>query len=160
MNKKITILGIGNILLSDEGVGIRIIERLQDLYEFPENVSIIDGGVLGFGLLGIICEADILIAIDAIKNNQAPGTVYIINHDEIFTRMRAKNSIHQIDFLETLSACKLLDKLPIIKIFGIEPKDIYTLSLDLSDIVSSKIREIIDLVLLELKNLNIFYKAK
>ena len=74
-NRQITVLGIGNILFTDEGVGIRVVERLQELYEFPNNVSIIDGGVLGLSLMHFIAEADYLIVIDAIKNRGEPGSL-------------------------------------------------------------------------------------
>ena len=72
--KQITILGVGNILFSDEGFGVRVVEKLDESYEFPENVSIIDGGVLGLNLLGVISEADRLIVIDAVRNKGEAGT--------------------------------------------------------------------------------------
>ena len=77
--KKITVLGVGNILFADEGVGVRVIEALLDRYEFPENVSLVDGGVLGLNLLGTICDVDELIVIDAVKNGKPPG---ITRNDE------------------------------------------------------------------------------
>ena len=69
----IMILGVGCILYSDEGFGIRVIEEIQKKYTFSDNVSIVDGGVLGLNLLGVISEADHLIVVDAIRNNGKPG---------------------------------------------------------------------------------------
>ena len=64
-SKLITILGVGNLLFTDEGVGVRVAEALQDRYDFPENVKVVDGGTLGMGLLGVISEADYLIVSGA-----------------------------------------------------------------------------------------------
>ena len=71
---QITILGVGNILLADEGVGVRVVERLHGQYTFPDNVQVLDGGVLGMRLMGIIGNTDILIVVDAVKNQQPHGT--------------------------------------------------------------------------------------
>ena len=126
------ILGIGNILFSDEGFGIRVIERLTDLYEFSENISVVDGGVLGMNLLGIISEADHLIVVDAVRNGDKPGTLVRLEGDEIPARIRAKNSLHQVDFLEALTMCQVFDKVPQTVILGVEPQDIETLSDELT----------------------------
>ena len=67
------ILGIGNILFSDEGFGIRVIEKIQAMYQFDDNIQVIDGGVLGINLLGVISKPDHLIVVDAIRNRGNPG---------------------------------------------------------------------------------------
>jgi len=72
----IMILGIGNILFCDEGTGVRVMEHINYRYEFPDNVSLVDGGVLGLNLLGTIAEADQLIVIDAIRNRGKAGDLY------------------------------------------------------------------------------------
>lgn len=154
MNEKhIMVLGVGNILFTDEGLGIRAIEKLMDRYEFPENVSIQDGGVLGINLLGIISEADYLIVVDAIKNGGNPGTLYRLEGDEIPKRILAKNSLHQVDLLEALTLCQVLDKVPETVILGIEPKDIKTTGIELTAPIQEKIESLIDMVLRELDGL-------
>jgi hydrogenase maturation protease len=72
----IMILGIGNILFSDEGFGIRVIEKIEEIYQFEDNVQVIDGGVLGINLLGVISKPDHLIVVDAIRNRGNPGERY------------------------------------------------------------------------------------
>jgi len=122
---KILILGVGCILLTDEGFGVRVVEALAQRYEFPENVSLVDGGVLGLNLLGVVSEADHLIVIDVIRNNGRPGDLYRLEKEAIPERIRAKNSLHQIDLLEALTLCKALDtNAPETVIVGVEPKDI------------------------------------
>ena len=161
MNEKhIMILGVGNILFTDEGLGIRIIEKLVDKYDFPENVSIQDGGVLGMNLLGIISETDYLIVVDAIKNKGTPGTLYRLEGDEIPKRILAKNSLHQVDLLEALTLCQALDKVPETVILGIEPKDIKTTGIELTAPIQERIDALIDMVLTELDGLGARVRLK
>ena len=127
--KQIIIMGVGNILFTDEGVGIRVLETLSKQYDFPPNVEMVDGRVLGMNLLGTISEADYLIVIDAVRNGGKPGTLYRLEGEEIPQRVLAKNSLHQVDLLEALTFCQALDKQPETLIIGVEPEDIKTVGL-------------------------------
>lgn len=151
----IMILGVGNILFRDEGFGIRVIEKVNRCYKFPENVSLVDGGVLGMNLLGVISEADHLIVIDAIRNKGKPGELYRLEGDAIPARIRSKNSLHQIDLLEALTLCRALDKTPETVILGAEPEDIETLSDELTPLIQSKIEPIIVRLMAELERLGV-----
>ncbi len=154
------ILGVGNLLLTDEGFGIHTVNLLEERYEFPQNVSVVDGGVLGLNLLGVISEADHLIVIDAVKNGKAPGSVYRLEGEDIPERIRAKNSLHQVDLLETLTLCQALDKTPETVILGVEPKDIETMSIDLTPDIREKLDEIIQMILAELHRLGVPYNER
>ena len=154
------ILGVGCILFSDEGFGIRVIEKLEETYTFPDNVSVVDGGVLGVNLLGVISLADQLIVVDAIRNKGNPGDVYRLSGDQIPARIRAKNSIHQVDFLEALTLCQALDKVPETVIVGVEPLDIETLSIELTPVIAAKVAPMIDMVLTELDRLDTLYEKR
>ncbi|MDO9566466.1 MAG: HyaD/HybD family hydrogenase maturation endopeptidase [Candidatus Desulfaltia sp.] len=159
-SQHIMVLGVGCLLFSDEGFGIRVIEKLQELYEFPDNVSIVDGGVLGINLLGVISEADQLIVVDVIRNKKAAGSLYHLEGDAIPERIRAKNSLHQIDFIEALTLCQALDKVPETVIVGVEPEDIDTLSIDLTPVIQTKIDPVINMVLAELDRLKVSYQKR
>ena len=152
------VLGLGNVLFTDEGFGIHVIEKLQKICKFPDNVSIVDGGVLGLNLLGIICQADYLIVVDAIRNNGEIGSLYRLEGDAIPERIRAKNSLHQIDFIEALTMCQALDKVPETVILGIEPKDIETVSINLTPITHEKIDRMINMILAEFDRLEVPYQ--
>ena len=154
------IMGVGNILFSDEGFGVRVVEKLQDRYDFPDNVSVIDGGVLGINLMGVISEADQLIVVDVIRNKGNPGDLYRIDGEAIPERIRAKNSLHQIDFLESLTLCQALDKVPETVIVGVEPKDIETLAVELTEVTAGRIDDMIRMVLAELDRLGVEYTEK
>jgi hydrogenase maturation protease len=157
---RIVVLGVGNILFGDEGFGVRVIEKMRDSYEFPEAVSLVDGGVLGLNLLGTISVADHLIVVDAIRNNGKPGEVHRLEGDQIPRRILAKNSLHQVDLLEALTLCQALDKVPQTVIIGVEPLDIETLQVEMTPVIQSKVDEMIGRVLAELERLNVTYKRR
>ncbi len=156
----VMVLGIGCTLYSDEGFGVRVIEKMQREYEFPEDVLLVDGGVLGINLLGVISKPDHLIVVDAIRNKGKPGDLYRLSGDDIPERIRAKNSLHQVDFLEALTLCQALDKVPETVILGIEPEDIETMSTELTATTQAKVDTIIEKVLDEVKRLGGSYRKK
>ncbi len=149
----ILVLGVGNILFRDEGVGVRVAEALDQNYEFPKNVTVMDGGTLGLNLLGTISEADHLIVVDCVKNGGESGDLYRISGDAIPERVRAKNSLHQVDLLESLTLCQALGNTPETVILGVEPEDMETMGLDLTTLVNSKIPDLMKMVFKELDRL-------
>ena len=155
---EIMVLGIGNTLYSDEGFGVQVVEKMQRLYEFPNNVLFVDGGVLGINLLGVISQPKHLIVVDAVRNKGNPGDLYRLEGEAIPKRIRTKNSLHQVDFLEALTLCQALDKVPQTVIIGVEPKDIDTQSLELTTPIQAKVDPVIDMVLTELDRLGETYK--
>jgi hydrogenase maturation protease len=157
MTKRITILGVGNILLSDEGVGVRVVEELDRRYLFPDHVQVLDGGVLGVHLLGLIAEADHLIVVDAIRHNGPPGALYRLAGDEIPKRVLAKNSLHQVDLVEALTLAEAIGPVPETVVVGIEPLDIDTMGLDLTPKVASRLDDLVAMVLAELDRLGVSY---
>ena len=155
---EIMVLGIGCTLYSDEGFGVRVIERMQDRYEFPEHVLLVDGGVLGVNLLGVISQPKHLVVVDAVRNQGSPGDLYRIEGRAVPARIRAKNSLHQVDFLEALTLCEALDHVPETVIIGIEPEDIETLCVDLTPTTEARVDEVIEMVLAELDRLGVTYR--
>ncbi len=159
-SSQVMIMGIGNTLFADEGFGVRAVETLSARYTFPEHVTLIDGGVLGVTLLGYIAQADQLIVIDCVRNQGEPGDLYRLSGQQIPERMRAKNSLHQVDFLEALTLCQALDKVPETVIIGIEPADIESLVPELTPVTRQKMDPVIDMVLKELDRLAVSYKER
>lgn len=160
MPDHVMVLGVGNLLFSDEGFGIRVVQALERRYAFPENVSVVDGGVLGVSLLGVMSAADHLIVVDVIRNQGVPGDLYRLAGDAIPERIRAKNSLHQIDFLEALTLCQAMEKVPEAVIVGVEPEDIGTLSTALTATTQNQMEAIIQMVLAELDRLGIVYRNR
>ena len=163
MNKDrpdIMIIGVGCILFSDEGFGVRVIQELEKRFEFPDNISLVDGGVLGVNLLGVISQPKHLIVVDAIRNRGNPGDLYRLEGEQIPERIRAKNSLHQVDFLEALTLCQALEHVPETVIVGIEPEDIDTMSTTLTPVTQQKVETVIEMVLDELKRLGVVVQKR
>ena len=154
---QITVLGVGNILLRDEGVGVRVVERLSCDYRFPDNVQVLDGGVLGIRLMGVIGGTDVLIVVDAVKNRQPPGTLYRMADDEVPRRVLSKQSMHQMDLPEVLALCSAIDKNPRTIVVGVEPEDITTMDVELTPTIAAKVDDLIAMVLTELDRLGVNY---
>ncbi len=149
-NKKIVILGVGNVLLTDEGIGVHVANELMKM-ELPDNVSVVEGGTDGFRLLNVITEADRLIVIDAVKGGGEPGSIYRFNIDNIKNVPSGfKTSVHQIGILEVIDLSSLIGKTPHTTIIGVEPKSL-EMNLELSPEIKEKIPKIIELVLEEIK---------
>lgn len=153
MKPDIMVLGVGNPLYSDDGLGIQVVETLLDRYEFPENVTVVDGGVLGINLLGVISGARHLIVVDTILNHGKPGDLHRLAGEQIPTRILAKNSLHQVDLLEALTLCQALDHVPETVIVGAEPGDLTTLNPGLTPPLAAAVDPVIEMVLRELENL-------
>jgi hydrogenase maturation protease len=149
---KITILGVGNELLSDEGAGIHVIRELQKMDSLPE-IEIIEGGTDGFGLLNIITDTDYLIVIDSVKGGGKPGSIYRFGiKDAPACPDLFKTSVHQIGILEVIHLSGLIGKTPETVVIGIEPK-VLSRGMELSPEIKEKIPRIISLVKGEIKKI-------
>jgi hydrogenase maturation protease len=157
---QITIMGVGNILYRDEGVGIRTIERIEKRYVFPDHIVPVDGGVLGVNLMGVISQADKLIVIDAVYNGGQPGDLHRLAGEQIPKRVVAKNSLHQVDLLEALTLCSAIDKNPETVIVGIEPLDIETLEVGLTPLIESRLDDLVAMALAEVERFGGSYRPK
>ncbi|MBI5583183.1 MAG: HyaD/HybD family hydrogenase maturation endopeptidase [Deltaproteobacteria bacterium] len=124
-NKKVVILGIGNLLLKDEGVGIQLIQLLEQ-ETLPPGVELVDGGTSTLDILPLLQEADKIIVIDAMKAGGEPGSIYRCRPSDLIPSEDAPMSLHHIDFLQALKMNKMLgdDLEPRTVIFGVEPQEI------------------------------------
>ncbi|MHB9093703.1 MAG: HyaD/HybD family hydrogenase maturation endopeptidase [Eubacteriales bacterium] len=146
---RILILGVGNVLLKDEGIGVHVIGAMERI-PLPDNVKLVNGGVSGIDLLEVIEEADKLIIVDAIDAGDRPGTVFRFNADEVKGQLREhKTSLHQVDLFDTLKIARFLDRCPETVIIGIQPKDI-SWGMELTPDLASLVPRIIDLVICEI----------
>ncbi|MDT8316644.1 MAG: HyaD/HybD family hydrogenase maturation endopeptidase [bacterium] len=147
--KKTLIAGIGNILLGDEGVGVRVIEEMERRFTLPAGLSLLDGGTAGYALIDYMKGFDRLILIDAVRGGKKPGTIYRLNADDIQQRKDLQLSGHQISLPDVLLLAGKLDKLPEILLIGIEPRDM-DYDLELSRDVKDAAGKVIELLAQEL----------
>ncbi len=113
MPDRVLILGIGNVLWADEGFGVRCIEAMAETYAMPSQVRLLDGGTQGLYLLPFLEEADALIVFDAVDYGLPPGTLKVVEDEEVPAFMGAKKmSLHQTGFQDVIATAQLLDVCP------------------------------------------------
>ncbi len=140
---RIVVLGIGNLLMTDEGVGVRAVEELARRYDLPPEVEVIDGGCSGMEMLGDIARADHLLIVDAVSADQPPATIVTLHGEDVPAFFSAKLSPHQIGLCDVLAALKLTDESPgTLTLIGIQPASL-DLSMELSPQIAAKLPEIV-----------------
>jgi hydrogenase maturation protease len=133
----IVVIGLGNILLRDEGVGVRVIETLRQHYTFTPPVTLVDGGTLGFALINEIEDCKTIIVVDAVKAGNEPGTIYRFTRNDINFLTPMAMSVHDIGFIEALDQWQLLGIKPDIIFIGIEPEDMSSWAMELKDCIKA-----------------------
>lgn len=152
------LLGIGNILMEDEGVGVHAVKYIDKHYTFDPHLEIIDGGTLGLEIMYMLQDGvDNLIVIDAIMGNKAPGHIYVFKNEEVRKYyFKNKLSAHEIGFSEVLALLDTIQK-PVkdnLILVGIEPMS-FEVSLELHPKTQERLPILIDTALNEISSLGI-----
>ena len=122
---EVTILGVGNVILRDEGFGVRVAEYLDAHYDFPESVQVIDGGTLGIELTQYVTGTKKLLVIDSINGGQAPGTRFHFHNDDIMAHFQDKLSAHEVGIQDVLALLAVTGKkIPEVVVIGAQPYDV------------------------------------
>jgi len=130
------VLGLGNVLLGDDGVGAAAVARLEDDYEAPAGARVLDGGTLGLSLLPFVEDAEIVILVDAVRTGAAPGAFVRLEGDAVRSAAAARLSPHQLGVADVLDGARLHARYPSqVVLLGLEPKSI-VLSFGLSEPVA------------------------
>lgn len=148
---KILVLGIGNILLSDDGVGVHIVNKLNDEYTFPDNVTLIDGGTKGLDLLPLLEGKEKVLFVDAANFKKEPGAIDTVIGDKIPAFLSQKLSVHQIGIPDMLFAARLMGITPPeMCLIGIQPKTMDT-STEMSEEIKARFDDLYSKVLDKLR---------
>jgi hydrogenase maturation protease len=146
----VLVLGAGNILLSDEGIGVRVVEALQERYQVPECVELLDGGTCGMDLLDVIAERDHLIIVDAVNTGSPPGTLVRLHDGQIPAVFRTKSSPHQLGLQDVLALLGLLETAPRhVTVIGVQPESL-DLGLALTPTIAARLDALVRMVVDEL----------
>ncbi|NPA11594.1 MAG: HyaD/HybD family hydrogenase maturation endopeptidase [Epsilonproteobacteria bacterium] len=159
---KILVLGIGNILFGDEGIGVHIVNYLDEKYDFGENVDLIDGGTLAQRLIPIIVDYDKVFIFDCVDVDDGKiGDVYFFDFLDVPECVTWQGSAHEVEMLQTLEMIHMMGDLPDTKIIGVVPYVIgedTTFSLTDEVVEASKLME--KILINELKKLGVEVKVK
>jgi hydrogenase maturation protease len=140
------VLGVGNILLSDEGVGVHVARRLQALH-LPPRVEVIDGGTEGFELIRFFEGRERVIIVDCLMSHDPPGTIIRAAPDQLKLQWAPGFSPHQSGLRELLFSARALPSPPAITILGIVPAETGKISSSLSVAVAGRMEKIVASVL-------------
>jgi hydrogenase maturation protease len=137
------VLGLGNLLNCDEGLGVQAVKRLDAQLGAQTNYELLDGGVLGLNLLMVVEECSHLLILDAVDAGKPAGTVVELARDEIPLYAGVKLSQHQVTFQEVLGLADMRGNLPPnLHLIGIQPADL-SIGLELSPTVANALPEVI-----------------
>ncbi len=152
---RIVVLGIGNILMSDEGVGVRSVEELARRYDLPPEVEVIDGGCSGMEMLDDLARADHLVIVDAVEAEVSPASIVTLRGDEVPAFFTVKLSPHQVGLCDVLAALRLIDESPdTLTLIGVQPYSL-DLALELSPQVAATLPKVVARVVEELVALGV-----
>ena len=145
----VLLLGIGNLLWADEGFGVRVVEELDRRFTFPAGVRLLDGGTQGIYLVQDIRETDLLVVFDAIDYGLAPGTLKLIEGDDVPAFLGAKKmSLHQTGFQEVLAMAQMLGDYPKhLLLVGVQPAQLEDFGGSLTPETKAQIEPAIDAAL-------------
>lgn len=122
--QRVVILGVGNVLMSDEGFGVHMIEHLQAHYSFEPEIDLIDGGTCGMELMRFVGDASHLLIVDAIAGSEPPTTIYSFTFDETTNHLAQSVSAHEVGVKDLLFISSLDgESKPIeeVRIVGLQP---------------------------------------
>jgi len=150
--RKVLILGVGNILLSDDGFGIHLINSLADT-PFPPNVQVQEAGTVSHQLIPLFRELDYLIIIDVVEAGDAPGSLFRFSPEDLQFTKEQMVSLHQISLIDVLTMAELTGGRPRTVIIGVQPQDVSTWSLELTEPVKAVLPKVKELIFEELKKI-------
>lgn len=150
MSAPTLVLGLGNVLCGDDGVGVAAIARLQRRFRVPEAVAVEDGGTLGLTLLARLRGVRELVLVDAVDTGGVPGTLVRLEGDAVGPAVRDRLSVHQVGVADLLEATRLIDEAPEhVVLLGVVPKTT-ELGLGCSPAVRAAVPALVDAVVREL----------
>ena len=157
---RVVVLGVGNTLLTDEGVGVRVVEKLEAEYTLPEGVAVIDAGTSAMEILEDLENLDLLLIADAVFAHQEPATLVKLENDDVPAFFQRNMSPHQVGLSDVLAALTFNDRQPKKTVIcGIKPVSMQ-LGMELTPEVAAKVPEMVDMVVEELRKAGLKVERK
>jgi hydrogenase maturation protease len=157
---RVLVLGVGNTLMRDDGVGVWAVNTLADTYCVPASVRIVDGGVAGLRLLSEIADVDYLLIVDAVRRGGDPGTIYRLDPGGVSARQGPFFSAHEVGIAELLSTASFCGRLPKTQIIGVEPLETESVGIELTDALRGSLPRVVAAVVEELGKMGLELREK
>jgi hydrogenase maturation protease len=154
------VLGLGNVLLEDDGVGAAAVALLRERYTAPGGVQVIDGGTLGLSLLPYLQSADALILVDAVRGDAAPGSLVRLTGDEVAPAVATRLSPHQVGVADLLDGARWLERYPRrVVLLGVVPESM-DLAVGLSAPARAALPALVEQVVAEARGLGFDFRHR
>jgi hydrogenase maturation protease len=154
------VLGLGNVLLEDDGAGVAAVRLLLDRYDAPPEVSVLDGGTLGLSLLPYLESAGAVILVDAVMAETAPGTLVRLGGDDVAPAVSARLSPHQVGVADLLDGARWLGRYPeYVVLLGVVPESM-ELRVGFSPPVQAALPALVDSIINEARALGFTFRSK
>ncbi len=159
--KKIGIIGIGNLICGDEGFGVHTIQYLENNYSFPENVILKDAGTAGIYMSPFLEECDPVLVIDVVDIDDEPGSVHFYDVKDVkLGNIQTKMSPHQLGLLEIIEICRLRDAAPEnVEFYCAVPLSLET-TMELSPTLAPRVKEVADMILKRVREMGVEVNKK
>jgi hydrogenase maturation protease len=148
--KPIILLGLGNILMGDEGFGVHFLRWFAERHRLPPEAEIVEGGTLGYLLLDPICRASHVIVIDCIRLEDAPGSIYRFTQKEMEAHLPPPTTAHEVKFADVLCKAEMMGECPDMTFLCVVPEQMADMDLEMTPAVLAKYPEMEKLLVAEL----------
>jgi len=148
--RKILVMGMGNLLFSDEGFGVHVAQRMAET-ALPEGVDVLDAGAVGHNMIFYIEGYKKIVAIDLVRQGKAPGTIYRLQEEELASMPTECFSLYHLKLMNALAEATRLGTKPDVVMFGVEPQDIGQAGFELPEELEARVPEVITRVLEEIE---------
>ncbi|WP_027185046.1 NiFeSe hydrogenase maturation protease [Desulfovibrio inopinatus] len=149
--KKLLVLGIGNLLLSDEGVGVHAVKALME-ERWPDDVDLLEGGTFTQDIFYIFKNYEKLLVLDCVRGSNGPGTIYRLSEDDIIKDESQNLSVHDIDMLDSLRMAELMGHKPQMRVVGMEPLKI-DWDMEMTDPIKKVFPEFLEIIRQEIRTM-------
>ncbi|MCE5283070.1 MAG: HyaD/HybD family hydrogenase maturation endopeptidase [Deltaproteobacteria bacterium] len=149
--RPLTILGLGNILLGDEGFGVHFVRWFARRHRLPPEVDLVDGGTMGYVLLDTLCNCEAMIVVDCLKAADTPGSLYRFDRRELEARLPAPTSAHEVKFADVLCKAEMMGECPEITFLCIVPERYGEMDLEMTATMKDRFPAMEALLMAELE---------
>jgi hydrogenase maturation protease len=160
MSKQIALIGMGNIMFHDEGVGTYLAKYMEANYRLPENLEIVDGGLLGFSLMTYYQEFDKILIVGINSKKGDPGDISRYSGEEMMAMGNTRQTANEVELTMMLEICSFHEEMGEVELVTIIPEDIVDVCNGLTNTILYKMPELLDATLHALKDDGVILKAK